>query len=107
MFVRADCSKRILIPLKLKLICYNVVRCSFTLFFLSLYFFALMLVSEQKSYGRAHVLHQILKGFVLRKDARVLEGLLPPTVTKEEIVITVKLSKKQQGLTRKVCRDTK
>lgn len=58
------------------------------------------LLEAQKSHGRAHVLHETLKGFVQRKDIRALAAFLPPSVVKEEIVIIVKLSAKQRALTK-------
>ena len=62
---------------------------------------------EQKSHGRSHVLHQTLIGFVQRKDVTVMAKALPKHVVKEEIVLTLNLTREQKRLTRKIFRDAK
>lgn len=62
---------------------------------------------EQKSHGRSHVLHETLRGFVLRKDVTLMAKTLPAHVKKEEIVIMVALTKEQKALTLKIFREAK
>ncbi|CAM9864960.1 unnamed protein product, partial [Sphacelaria rigidula] len=61
----------------------------------------------KKSHGRAYVLHETLKGFVQRKDITTLAAFLPPSVVKEEIVVTVRPSEKQRALTKRLWREAK
>lgn len=65
------------------------------------------LLPEQRSHGRSHVLHETLRGFVQRKDVSVMAKALPAHVKKEEIVLTVALTKEQKALTQRIFRDAK
>lgn len=53
------------------------------------------------------MLHQTLIGFVQRKDVTVMAKALPKHVVKEEIVLTLNLTKEQKTLTRKIFREAK
>ena len=66
-----------------------------------------LLSEAQKSHGRAYVLHETLKGFVQRKDITTLAAFLPPSVVKEEIVVTVRPSRKQRALNKQLWKEAK
>lgn len=53
------------------------------------------------------MLHQTLIGFVQRKDVTVMAKALPKHVVKEEIVLTLNLTKDQKTLTREIFRKAK
>jgi len=49
-----------------------------------------------------HVLQEISRGFIQRKDVTVMAQYLPAGVVKEEVVLTLKLSPTQERLTKEV-----
>ena len=53
------------------------------------------------------MLHQNLIGFVQRKDDTVMAKALPKHVVKEEIVLTLNLTKEQKTVTRRIFREAK
>lgn len=53
------------------------------------------------------MLYETLKGFVQRKDITAMARFLPPQVVKEEIVLTVRLTRRQKSLTRQVFKKAK
>lgn len=67
----------------------------------------LSIANEQRSHGRSHVLHETLRGFVQRRDISVMSRFLPPSVVKEEIVLTIRLTKKQKSLTQEIFKRVK
>lgn len=67
----------------------------------------MFLFLEQRSQVRSHVLHDTLRGFVQRKDVRVMAKALPAHVVKEEVVVTVTLTKEQKALTQEIFKKAK